>query len=182
LILVSFDGLSNVRIKYITFDVVDMSYPYNAIFRRGLLNTFEAALHSLYLCLKVPATLGVISIHSSQKDARNIEHGFALGHRNINCLQDKKADNCSTTAKSESKGSPASKPIKPKCECKRVALDPRVLDKTVMISQDITSTEDTELLSYLDKNKDVFAWQTSDLTGVSRDILEHKLLVVTPSF
>jgi hypothetical protein len=68
-LLVSFGTLSNAHTKYITFDVVDMSYPYNAIFGRGLLNTFEAALHSLYLCLKIPATLGVISVHGNQKDA-----------------------------------------------------------------------------------------------------------------
>jgi hypothetical protein len=54
----SFGTLANARIEYITFDMVDMSYPYNAIFARGLLNTFEAALHSLYLCLKIPATQG----------------------------------------------------------------------------------------------------------------------------
>jgi hypothetical protein len=50
---VSFGTPKNPRTKYITFDVVDMSYPYNAIFGRGLLNTFEAALHSGYLCLKI---------------------------------------------------------------------------------------------------------------------------------
>jgi hypothetical protein len=66
---VSFGTLSNAHTEYITFDVVDMSYPYNTIFARGLLNTFEAALHSLYLCLKIPATLGVISVHGNQKDA-----------------------------------------------------------------------------------------------------------------
>jgi hypothetical protein len=42
----SFGTPKNPRTEYITFDVVDMSYSYNAIFRRGLLNTFEAALHS----------------------------------------------------------------------------------------------------------------------------------------
>jgi hypothetical protein len=52
---VSFGTLSNARTEYITFDGVDMSYPYNAIFGRGLLNTFEAALHPLYLCLKILA-------------------------------------------------------------------------------------------------------------------------------
>jgi hypothetical protein len=46
-----------------------------------------------------------------------------------------------------------------------------------MISQDLTSREEVELLSFLDKNNDVFAWRTSDLTGVSRDITEHKLQV-----
>jgi hypothetical protein len=59
----SFGTLSNARIEYITFDVVDMSYPYNAIFGRGFLNSFGAVLHSLYLCLKFPATQGVISVH-----------------------------------------------------------------------------------------------------------------------
>jgi hypothetical protein len=75
LLPISFGSLSNARTKYITFDVVDMSYPYNAVFGRGLLNTFKAALHSLYLCLKLPAATGVITIHGSQKDARNIQQG-----------------------------------------------------------------------------------------------------------
>jgi hypothetical protein len=65
-----------------------MLYPYNAIFTRGLLNTFEAALHSAYLCLKVPATFGAITMCSSQKEARNIEHGFALGHKNVHFLRE----------------------------------------------------------------------------------------------
>jgi hypothetical protein len=46
-----------------------------------------------------------------------------------------------------------------------------------MISQYLTSREETELLSFLDKNNDVFMWKTSDLTGVSRDIIEHKIQV-----
>jgi hypothetical protein len=33
------------------------------------------------------------------------------------------------------------------------------------------------LLSFLDKNNDAFTWRTSDLTGVSSDIIEHKLHV-----
>jgi hypothetical protein len=53
---VSFGALSNAHIEYITFDVVDMSYPYNALFRRGFLNTSEAVLYSLYLDLKILAT------------------------------------------------------------------------------------------------------------------------------
>jgi hypothetical protein len=46
-----------------------------------------------------------------------------------------------------------------------------------MISQDLTSREEAELLSFLDKNNDVLAQRTSDLMGVSRDIIEHKLQV-----
>jgi hypothetical protein len=54
---VSFGSLHNAHTEYITFDLVDMHYPYNAIFDRGLLNTFEIALHSTYLGIKVPAPL-----------------------------------------------------------------------------------------------------------------------------
>jgi hypothetical protein len=71
-LLVSFGTLSNARIEYITFDVVDMSYPYNAIFRRGLLNTFDAALHSPYLCLKIPATQGGSSQYTATKKMQEI--------------------------------------------------------------------------------------------------------------
>jgi hypothetical protein len=152
-----------------------MSYPYNAIFRRGLLNTFEAAFHSLYLCLKVLAAMGVITIHSSQKDVRNIEQCFIPGHRNVNCLQDKKAENGSSTAKRMNEGTFASRPIEPKCETQKVPLDPRVPDKAAMISQDLSSNKEAELLSFLDRNNDAFAWQTFNLTGVSRDIIEYKL-------
>jgi hypothetical protein len=62
---VSFDTPPNPRIEYITFGVINMHYPYNAIFGRVLLNTFEAALHSGYLYLKVSATFRVISIFSN---------------------------------------------------------------------------------------------------------------------
>jgi hypothetical protein len=32
-------------------------------------------------------------------------------------------------------------------------------------------------LTFHDKNNDVFAWSTSDLIGISRDIIEHKMQV-----
>jgi hypothetical protein len=176
-LLVSFGSLHNARTEYIIFDVVGMNYHYNAIFGSGLLNTFEAALHSLYLYLKGSAALGVISIHGSQKDARNIEQGFAPGHINVNYLQDEKAENCNGDAKSKNEGSFTSRPIEPECETKRVPLDARVPDKAVMISQDLSTNEEAELLSFLDRNNDVFTWQTSDLIGVNRDIIEHKLQV-----
>jgi hypothetical protein len=75
---VLFGTPKNPCIEYATFDVVDMLYPYNAIFRRGLLNTFKVTLHSSYLCIKVPVTFRVISVFGSQQDARNIEKVWHL--------------------------------------------------------------------------------------------------------
>jgi hypothetical protein len=62
---VSFGTPKKPHTEYVTFDVVDMLHPYNAIFGQGLLNTFKAVLHSAYLCLKVLATFGVITTFGS---------------------------------------------------------------------------------------------------------------------
>jgi hypothetical protein len=69
------------------------------------------------------------------------------------------------------------RPIEPECETKRVPLDLRVPDKTVMIFEDLAPSEETQLISFLDKNNNVFTWRTSNFMGVSRDIIEHKLQV-----
>jgi hypothetical protein len=82
----SFGTPKNPRTEFITFDAIDMIYPYNAIFKRGLLNMFEAALHSAYLCLKIPATFRVISMFGSQQEAKNIEKSFTPGHKNVHFL------------------------------------------------------------------------------------------------
>jgi hypothetical protein len=60
---------------------------------------------------------------------------------------------------------------------KRVTLDPRVPDKAVCIGTEMSPQEQAELLQFLDKNIDVFAWFTSDLVGVSREVIKHKLQV-----
>jgi hypothetical protein len=45
------------------------------------------------------------------------------------------------------------------------------------IGAEASQEEQVELLAFLDKNIDVFVWSTSDLVGVSRDIIDHRLQV-----
>jgi hypothetical protein len=59
---VSFGTVQNAKTKYLSFDIMEMYYPYNDILGRGFLNKFEAVIHQAYLCMKIPATLGVITI------------------------------------------------------------------------------------------------------------------------
>jgi hypothetical protein len=87
-----------------------------------------------------------------------------------------KTESCNDTSTTKSREAFINEPaIELECETKRFLLDPRVPDRTMMISQDLSATEETELLSFLDKNNDIFACQTSDLIGVSRSIIEHRL-------
>ena len=82
----SFGVAPNARSEQVTFDIVDMVYPYNAIMGRGSINKFEAAIHGLYLCMKIPGPLGAITIYGNQQTARNIERDFVPGQRNVHCL------------------------------------------------------------------------------------------------
>jgi hypothetical protein len=50
----SFATAPNARSEQVTFDIVDMVYPYNAIMGRGSINKLEAVIHGLYLCMKIP--------------------------------------------------------------------------------------------------------------------------------
>jgi hypothetical protein len=142
---VSFDTPKNPRTKYITFDVVDMPYPYNAIFGRGLLNTFEATLHSGYLCLKIPVTFSIVTIFGNQQDVRNIEKGFARGHKNVHFLWEESeyhntsASNCEEEAPIEYK-----KCIEAEGEFKKVPLDPRVPNRTFCIRTEANQQQQVE--------------------------------------
>jgi hypothetical protein len=52
-LLLSFGTTPNARSEQITFDIVDMVYPYNAIMGRGSINKLEATIHGVYLCMKI---------------------------------------------------------------------------------------------------------------------------------
>ena len=114
-----------------------MHYPYNTIFGRGLLNIFEAAFHSAYLCLKILAPQGVLSILGSQKEARNIEQSFAPGHKNVHFLrEDPSKDLLISEEKEKIDRNETIKAIKAHCETKRVSLDPEIPNKSVLIGDD----------------------------------------------
>jgi hypothetical protein len=82
----SFGVEPNARSEQVMFDIVDMVYLYNAIMGRGSINTFESAIHGLYLYMKIPGPQGVITVYGDQQTACNIERDFVPGQRNIHCL------------------------------------------------------------------------------------------------
>jgi hypothetical protein len=45
-------------------------------------------------------------------------------------------------------------------------------DRAVTIGSHLNSEEEKELIHFLNKNKDVFAWSAKDLQGVDRDICD----------
>jgi hypothetical protein len=80
---VSFGDLDNARTETLTFDVVDMYHPYFAIFGRGFMNKFDVLIRQQFLCMKMPAPKGVITVFDYQQEARNIEKGHTPGQTNV---------------------------------------------------------------------------------------------------
>jgi hypothetical protein len=80
---VSFGDLDNARTETLTFDVVDIYHLYLAIFGRGFMNKFDAVIRQQFLCMKILAPKGVITVFGDQQEARNIEKGRTLGQVNV---------------------------------------------------------------------------------------------------
>jgi hypothetical protein len=80
---ITFGYMHNTRTEQVVFDIVDMDFPYNAIIGRGILNAFEAILHLVYLCMKIPSDQGPIAVHGSQEAARRAKGNWTDSVRNM---------------------------------------------------------------------------------------------------
>ena len=154
---VSFGDTSNPRTEHVTFAVVEMNYPYLAIFGRGLINKFEAVVHQLYLCMKMSAAKGIITVRGDQQLARDIERGVAPGQRNVHILEPDRQPPPFKEPKRD----------KEKQNFQRVPLDRYLPGKEVTISATLAPEEEQILLNFLNKNQDVFAWSASDLAALA---------------
>jgi hypothetical protein len=149
-----------------------MVYPYNAIMGRGSINKFEAAIHGLYLCMKIPGPQGTITVYGNQQTARNIERDFVPDQRNIHCLTtQREVPEATHPAANEHEKAQ----LQSNDGTKTVSLDQAMPKQTVIISEDLTSQDEEKLISCLSRNKDVFVWSALDLVGVSRTVIEHSL-------
>jgi hypothetical protein len=151
---VSFGDLDNARTETLSFDVVDIYHPYLAIFGRGFMNKFDAVIMQQFLCMKITASKGVISVFGDQQEARNIEKGHTPGQ--ANGYQLKTAEERKEPYE-EAKRDKEKIEIAADGETKKVYLDD-MPDRAVTIGAHLNPEEEKELIQFLNKNKDVFAW------------------------
>ena len=119
-----------------------MYYPYNALFERGTLNAFEAIISYSYLCIKMPAINGVITVHGDQTEARNIEKEYTLGQKNVHVITEEEEKEETENTKPQTKAQACE-------ETKRVPLDPLVLDKQVIIGTGLSQEEEDKLVEFI---------------------------------
>jgi hypothetical protein len=139
--------------------VVDIYHPYLAIFGRGFMNKFDAVIRQQFLCMKILVAKGVITVFGDQQEARNIEKGHTPGQTNVYQLNPPEEE---TKPYIEAKRDKEKIEIAADGETKKVYLDD-MPDKAVTIGAHLTPEEENELIRFLNKNKDVFAWSAKDL-------------------
>jgi hypothetical protein len=104
---------------------VDIHYPYNTLFERGTLNAFETVISYSYLCMKMSAINGVITVHRDHTEARNIEKEYTHGQKNVHIIKEEEKEE-TENAKPQEKAQAVE-------ETKKVPLDSLVPDKQVII-------------------------------------------------
>jgi hypothetical protein len=64
---------------------------------------------------------------------------------------------------------------------KKVPVVPSNLDKKLWISTGLEAKYELMLITFLWENLDAFAWQISNMPGIPREVIEHKL-GIDPSY
>jgi hypothetical protein len=96
--------------------------------------------------MKMSALHGIITVHGSQKEARNIKKAIYRSQRNINSIDTEPPDMPKGTTS-----------LKDQEDTKTVLLEQTVPDRQVIIGANLSAREEAELIDTLAKNKDIFA-------------------------
>lgn len=146
--------------EVITFDIINIQYLYNAIFRRNNIKKIVIVIHQSYLCMKIPTADGVLSIFRSQEEARRCEDNTSKTSKNVYAIEDNQEEFEGMTV---TKALVASEGMKLAEHTKKVPLCEDIADCTVIIGKSLEQAEEERLIQFLKNKQDVFAWSMSDL-------------------
>ena len=104
--------------------------------------------------MKMPALHGIIIVHGSQKEARNVERAIYKSQRNINSIEAARANSMEPLDMLKGKTD-----LKDQEETKIVPLEDAVLDRKVTIGGNLSEEEEAELLETLANNEDILPGQ-----------------------
>ncbi|GJW52500.1 hypothetical protein Tco_0096585 [Tanacetum coccineum] len=135
---------------WMNFMIVRSLSPYNGIIERPGIKEIQAVPSTAHGMLKFPVDRGIVTIRSTIL----IPAEYAT----------------MTTSSKE-----ILKEAEVRHEKFKVALHPNFPDQEVAIGGTLSAKERTKLCSLLKENLDILAWKPSDMTGVPRSIVEHRL-------
>ena len=125
--------------------------------------------------MKMSSPFGIITVHGDQLASKRIDGKPILGYSLINEVAKKPSIN---EENSESIASPRAQAAE---DTERTPLSKLAPDKCVHIGTDLTQEDRDWLIDFLHESKNIFAWSTNDLQGVSWELAQHNLNVAQGS-
>ena len=151
--------------KNVNFLVVDCSSSYNAIIGRPTLNSWKAITSTYHLSVKFPTEHKVRQVQGDQLGARECYLAMLAIDEQVQ------------TMNIEEKRIVA----EPTEALENIPLDERNLERYTRIGADLEGKNKKDLIQFLKKNIDVFAWSHEDMPSIDPGVITHRLNIC-PSF
>ena len=147
------------------FLVVDCSSSYNAIIGRPTLNSWKAITSTYHLSVKFPTEHRVGQVQGDQLAARECYLAMLAMDEQVQ------------TVNIEEKRIVA----EPTESLENIPLDESNPERCTRVGADLEEKNKKDLVQFLKKNIDVFAWSHEDMPGIDPSVITHRLNVC-PSF
>ena len=146
------------------FLVVDCSSSYNAIIGRPTLNSWKAITSTYHLSVKFPTEHRVGQVQGDQLAARECYLAMLAMDEQVQ------------TVNIEEKRIVA----EPTESLENIPLDESNPERCTRVGADLEEKNKKDLVQFLKKNIDVFAWSHEDMPGIDPRVITHRLNVCLP--
>jgi hypothetical protein len=182
---VTFRTWENFHTLCMQFEVADFETTYNAFLDRPALTKFMAIPHYAYLVLKMSGPNGLISIKRYAKHAYDFGRescemtDMLLASTKLQELKKALAEYHPDLIMSKAKTSELSIQSEDTLS-KMIPLSLGEPSKVAHVGNNLDPKQKLTLIKFLKENRDIFTWKPADMSGVPRELIEHKLHVVSP--
>lgn len=136
---VTFGQGATMRMELITFNIVDVLDPYNAIFKRNITNKFATLAVSVHEAPNSPWGVGVLSILGSQEEARRCKDNMSQGAKNVHAIEDDKGNVEGFDGNEEVEPTEG---VAPAEHTKKVPLCEDILDRMVIVGKGLDEAKE----------------------------------------
>ena len=151
--------------KDVNFLMVDCSFSYNAIIERPTLNSWKAVTSTYHLSVKFPTDYGVGQVQGDQLAVRECYLAMLATDEQI---QDMNIEEKRVV-------------VEPIEVLEDISLDERNPKRCTRVGADLEGRIKEDLVQFLRKNIDMFAWSHEDMAGIDPNVITHRLNVCPSS-
>ncbi|XP_058106284.1 uncharacterized protein LOC131249491 [Magnolia sinica] len=147
----------------VDFLIINVPSVHNIILRRPSLNAMRAVISTYHLMMKFPTEGGTGYLRGDQHESRRcyaivVKKGSVKQAFTVNIL--------------DPRGPTEDSPVE---DLEKVPFDEADPSKIVQLRTSLSSEQWSEMLTFLQRHKDVFAWSHRDMARISPDVMVHRL-------